>query len=553
MTPLKNFQRQWPDKPTLLYPPNAVSPTVGDDLYFQWTPVEHATRYQLDVSGDPNFSTFNTCFTPQTTYAVGYFDLPAYKCTPGQGAVTYWRVRALDEPANVQGIYSSTGTFVYSSTAVQRVAPAPGSTVAIPTLRWQAAHDAEKYRVTLTESTGKTVVADTYSLSWTPKTTALDPADGPFGWTVQSIDANGSVSPKYANWSFSLSPVAGTASSPNPVTPTPGAGATTRFPTLAWTPVANAAYYRVDVGVHDSGFFFTDTYAPVLTDKHPYAAATDTGKSLLAAGQYDWQVEAFTSDNVSLGRGSFGTFTIADLAGVGGRRLALDGTGLDQTSGCSAYLDSPALPRACEGVPTTPLLDWDPVPGAAYYMVYLARDRELTNLVYPLPKIPLTVSTRWNPTSALTPSALPDSQAGQAYFWYVRPCKADGVCGPDPVSTASAATNSFSKLSPEIELTSPSDTSSVSNQVVFTWDDYLATNRVRPMTRRARRATRRPSSIAFRSRRPTASRPCSTTSSSTNRPTRPGTRRIPRELSTGGSRQSMQRATACSGRGPSRS
>ena len=122
---LKNFQRQWPDKPTLVYPPNAVSPPVGDDLYFQWTPVEHATRYQLDVSDDPNFSTFNTCFTPQTTYAVGYFDLPAYKCTPGQGAVTYWRVRALDEPANVQGIYSSIGTFVYSSDG--RPARRPGA------------------------------------------------------------------------------------------------------------------------------------------------------------------------------------------------------------------------------------------------------------------------------------------------------------------------------------------------------------------------------------------------------------------------------------------
>ncbi len=53
--------------------------------------------------------------------------------------------------------------------------------------------------------------------------------------------------------------------------------------------------------MHGSGFFFADGYAPLLTDKHPYAAATDTGKSLLAAGQYDWQVEAFTSGNVSLG------------------------------------------------------------------------------------------------------------------------------------------------------------------------------------------------------------------------------------------------------------
>ncbi|WP_404391262.1 hypothetical protein [Humibacillus xanthopallidus] len=474
VTPLKNFQRHWPDKPTLVYPPSTVSPPVGDDFYYQWTPVEHATRYQLDVSTDPNFSTFVSCFTPQTTYAAGYFDLAAYKCTPGQGTVTYWRVRALDEPANVQGIYSTIGTFVYASAAVLRLSPSNGSTVGTPTLRWQAAQDAEKYRVTLTDGSGRTTTADTYALSWSPKTTALDPADGPFAWTVQSIDANGFVSPKYPNWTFNLSPVAGTGSAPDPSAPAPGAAPTTRFPALTWTPVANAAYYRVDVGVHGSGFFFADSHAPLLSDKHPYASATDTGKTLMAAGQYDWQVEAFTSGNVSLGRGSLGTFTIADLSPVAGRRLALDGTGLDQTTGCTAYLDAPTLPRACDGVPSTPILDWDPVPGSAYYMVYLARDRELTNLVYT--NVPVTVSTRWNPTSAITPSALPDSQAGQAYYWYVRPCKADGVCAPDPVSTASAATNSFSKLSPEISLTSPTHGGSVSNQAVFTWQDYLATN-----------------------------------------------------------------------------
>ncbi len=200
--------------------------SVGDDFYFQWTPVEHATRYQLDVSTDPNFSTFVSCFTPQTTYAAGYFDLLAYKCTPGQGAVTYWRVRALDEPANVQGIYSSdrhVRLLVDGRPAASPRRRARRSR--IPTLTWQAAHDAEKYRVTLTDGTGKTVTADTYSLSWTPKTTALDPAEGPFGWTVQSIDANGSVSPKYPNWTLlRSSPVAGQASVAGPVDAGSGCG-----------------------------------------------------------------------------------------------------------------------------------------------------------------------------------------------------------------------------------------------------------------------------------------------------------------------------------------
>ena len=47
------FQRRWPFSPTLVYPPDASSPAVADDFYYQWTPVRHATRYVLEVGTDP--------------------------------------------------------------------------------------------------------------------------------------------------------------------------------------------------------------------------------------------------------------------------------------------------------------------------------------------------------------------------------------------------------------------------------------------------------------------------------------------------------------------
>ncbi len=46
------FQRDWPDRPTLLHPVDQIAPPTGDDLYYQWTPVPHATRYQLQVGTD---------------------------------------------------------------------------------------------------------------------------------------------------------------------------------------------------------------------------------------------------------------------------------------------------------------------------------------------------------------------------------------------------------------------------------------------------------------------------------------------------------------------
>ena len=69
------FQRRWPDKPTPgLAAGDRGATTVGDDFYLQWTPVQHAAVYQLDVGHDPNFTpgTFETCFTGQTTYTGGY-------------------------------------------------------------------------------------------------------------------------------------------------------------------------------------------------------------------------------------------------------------------------------------------------------------------------------------------------------------------------------------------------------------------------------------------------------------------------------------------------
>ena len=103
--------RGWPAEAKLVWPPNQLSPAVGDDFYFQWTPVRHATRYQLDVGSDINFSpnTYVRCTTASTTFTPG----PATTCgcMPTQGQATYWRVKAVDAPRSpaVEGIFSDIG------------------------------------------------------------------------------------------------------------------------------------------------------------------------------------------------------------------------------------------------------------------------------------------------------------------------------------------------------------------------------------------------------------------------------------------------------------
>jgi hypothetical protein len=242
-----------------------------------------------------------------------------------------------------------------------------------------------------------------------------------------------------------------------------------------------AAYYTIKIALAGTGYWLTPTQSEILRTNYPYPAATDHGKGLLAPGSYDWLVTAYDKNNNTLGDGPRpGTFTIKDLELVGGQRIAITGTSLDKSQACTAFLDAPSpQPTKCVGVPTTPVLDWDAVYEADSYMVYEGQDRELTNMVYTAVR---TVNTRWTPDWDDRPQALPDSQAGQAYYWFIRPCKASGICAPDPLSSNQSATNAFNKQSPEIKLTSPAQgatvpTSTGSRSVSFSWQDYLATNK----------------------------------------------------------------------------
>ncbi|MFW5475137.1 hypothetical protein ACOCJ5_17635 [Knoellia sp. CPCC 206450] len=488
-----NFQRSWASAPTLVHPLNQLTPAVPDDFYFQWTPVDRATTYQLDVGTDPNFSsqnvTYQTCYTAGTTYAAGYLVppnmMPTDKCMPSQGAVTYWRVRGLDEPKGVQGIFSPIQSFVYSSGVVQRQSPVDGGTTAVPTLTWLAARDAVKYRVTLTNSAGLSRTYDTHSLSWTPTSSSFfDPTKGPFRWFVQSVDGDDRLSPRPPDWTFTLEGTPPTTGKV-PLTPlTPAGTQSTRFPNLTWEPHPDAKQYVVSMGIAGSGFYFGRDYAPILKDNHLYPSATDTGEVLLNPGLYDWQVQALNATGGVIATGSVSNFRILDLPAVTGQRIALNGRGFDPASPafCAARLAATSGPTKCEGVPATPVLDWAPVAGAGLYKVYVGQDQELTSLIYD--KVPATVGSMWTPRASdftIIPSALPDSQAGQAYYWYIRPCKTKNVCAPDPVSTKAAATNAFNKTSPAVELQKPLDAKAypstrVANQVTFEWKDYLETN-----------------------------------------------------------------------------
>jgi len=123
-------------------------------------------------------------------------------------------------------------------------------------------------------------------------------------------------------------------------------------------------------------------------------------------------------------------------------------------------------PQLCANLRATPVLDWTPVADAAFYLLYLSRDRSMTNRLpgYDGVRVP---ASRWAPTSAL-----PDSQAGDAYYWAVRPCVSDRACGPEP----DLAGHAFDKRSFPVSGLAPSGGATVSGQVTLSWDEYRTTN-----------------------------------------------------------------------------
>ncbi len=474
------FQRSWPDQPELIYP--ADSGSVSNPMYYEWSPVPHASSYELQLSSDPNFSPgqYDSCLTKQTTYTTRFGgDL----CHPSPGYLWYWRVRGLDAPGGINGTWSQIHSFTFTPALVTQLSPpdAVSPAVDVPTLTWAPYPQAESYKVTIKKAGGGSVTATTHSTSYTPTgSQRLDSADGPFTWTVQAIGDDGALTqiPLFGGRQFQVTDAVLDDTGVSALTPAAPASLahSTRFPSLAWEPWFDgegepADYYKVYVGVAG-----TDSYA-ALTESFPYAAATDLSDDHLKPGTYSWFVVAYQDGAQVAGPGPTRSFVVDDLAAATGHGVSLTGQGFASGEVCQRKL-SDTTP-VCASLQQTPVLKWQSVPHAAYYMVYLSRDLQLTNLIYNPVTNPKarTSNTMWAPQEQL-----PDSQAGTAYYWVIRPCKATGVCAPDPT----AATHSFDKRSNPIsgleERQHESDTvlggivPKFRDEVVLSWDDYLDTN-----------------------------------------------------------------------------
>ena len=489
------FTRTYPVAPTPRYPADGAN--VPSPLFLQWDPVPHASEYELQLGTNQNFSpgTFNLCRIAGTTYVPFQFAINTSgqyssirtneSCRPSINQTTYWRVRPLDRPFSkpgdnpgVQGQYSATRSFTYRPPTIAGMQPSNGAIVDVPTLTWNPMRAASSYSVTIT-GPGTNIQVTTPATSFTPFQKL---GAGTYTWSIRGTTVDGQQS-VLSSTTFQVS-----GATPAPVgTPLDALSgrstdpATIGAPNLTWEPYPGADYYKVLIGQagqttpEGNPVFFEPVSGDYVFNKLAYPAVTENAARFQRPGDYQWIVTAYSAANVPLAQSALNVYTITSLDAATGQALALDGSTLLAGGGCKVRLTDGVNGPRCEGVPTTPVLSWDPVPGASLYMVYVSRDKSFTNLLEPSSAIPSTSNTMYAPTLDNDSHTYPDVEGDRPLYWFVRPCRSIGECGPSPVSTNGMATNAFVKLSPAVQTFAVPDVTT--GELNFSWEDYYVTNR----------------------------------------------------------------------------
>jgi Bacterial Ig-like domain len=467
------FTRGWSDRPTPTWP---LDGGVPDEPTLRWTPVDHAAYYEIEIANDVNFSVNELqCYTNHTEWTpydrtVGTGEPDGCEILGFDPGTTYWwHVRGVDSPAKVGngglalGLWSQTRSFVYQPGVPQMLTPANGSTVVTPALSWTHVPGEGRYRVTIFKASGGVAVNIlTYAHSYTPVN--LVAAEGPFSWHVSGVDAHGGLgSIPASDFTFNLA-------APSPSTDldllTPADGASSvRMPSMTWEPYLDdngtpettddvdadsySVYYYVGgsdaialnggTQLHLAGYTYGESELPLI------------GKQL-GPGTYSWFVRAFIGG--SFVQSPTQTFTI----------LAYDEATYTSPEKCIP------TEEVCATLRDTPTLDWDDVPFAGGYIVYISQDADFS----PFYRVYWTLHTSLTPRESLF-----DNQAQSAYYWFAQACTFGdiGPCGPTPAAIPSTAF-AFQKISKAIVRQSPDPSSVVvlPNEITFSWQDFLATN-----------------------------------------------------------------------------
>ena len=263
-------------------PPAPLAPANGALVElqptFQWTSVEGARRYRVQIADDPTFGsliddvvTDSTAYTSNTSY-------PA-------DTILYWRVRADDE--NLIGLtWSATGTFRRKLPAPVLSAANPASGESIPLWTWAPVNGAVSYDVAVDEPDGDhSEFGDFRSTAFTAvKMTGT----GIWGWRVRAVFPKqvGSLT-QPGPWSATKAYTRTIGEPGGTKTETSGASVL-----LSWNAKPAAKTYRIQISQRAD---FQQNVEQIDTDNTSYAP-TLLAAAYLAGGPFWWRVAAQDED-----------------------------------------------------------------------------------------------------------------------------------------------------------------------------------------------------------------------------------------------------------------
>lgn len=336
------------EKPVLVAPADSALESVKD-VVLDWRPVAGAATYDLQISTDENFTTFEhvrndvrgTRYSPPVT-----LDNDQY----------FWRVRPVDTLGN-ELAWGSVDTWEFRRhwpEQPQLEHPGPGAVVGDPFFyQWTPVTRASHYTVEISETgdfSRPDDVCTTTQTTYTPMELGdCYPAGaGTYSWRVIAHDDHVSRSGPPVRTDSIQSDVKRFSYLPGLADPSsPADGSTVEIPTLSWDPVAGAAQYKVFLTSTDGG---SNPVNGVTT-----SSTTFTPRKALTVGKtYRWWVQTVSGD------GRLGPSLVPDAQ----PRFTMAETPL-----ATATQPQQRSPQVQEHSGRFPGLTWDAVAGASFYKV----------------------------------------------------------------------------------------------------------------------------------------------------------------------------------------
>jgi putative cell wall-binding protein len=489
------FERRWSSAPNATAPSDGATLVFpGDAPLFSWDPLPGAETYELEVASNDRFIDATTVSTPATSAA-----LTTTQPVRQDGQISaqryYWRVRGVSGTSGVNSAWSKARSYRLEwHNRPQRLLPDdeanragyPGSIrrVTDVVLEWAPVPGAVEYQVQVSHdenwASGLVIDETVKGTRYSPHVGNRLLNNGGYYWRVRAIDATGGQR-NFGNWSSTGQFIREWLQAGAPTAPAPGETVST--PSIRWEAVRNAGLY--EVRFRSNGGAWSPPCYTTQAAFTPYTKTAPDGEvgepveaaqpcaAAIEAGTVDWRVRGidppYSNDDEGAPHGL-----------VSGRVTSSNFVYEPSTAGTAAtapveMVDPPACSAPSCALPQV-TLRWNPVEGAEYYTVQVARDPYFTNnfRTYTTEHTELTPRESW-----------PDSQANQPYFWYVT-AHGPGVTsyGPDQDSdNAAERPRPFSKrtVGPQFRhtddltepITAPPSGLKVENQLVMRWHSYL--------------------------------------------------------------------------------